>query len=89
MCRQELKTILKEEEVKWLQRSREKELLEGDDNTKYYHSKANGRRRRNIIVCLHQEDGVVEGQENLKKYITNFYKGLVVGLSRQVLPQGR
>ena len=75
-CRSELNTILKEEEIKWLQRSREKELLEGDNNTKYYHAKANGRRRKNRIVSLNQEDGVIEGQENLKNYITDFYKSL-------------
>jgi hypothetical protein len=41
-CRLILKAILKEEGVKWIQRSREKELLERDDNTIYYHAKANG-----------------------------------------------
>ena len=75
-CRNDLNKILKEEEIKWLPRSREKELLEGDSNTKYYHSKANGRRRKNRIVSLHQDEGVIEGQENLKKYITDFYKKL-------------
>ena len=63
-CRNDLNKILKEEEIKWLQISKEKELLEGDSNTKYYHSKANGRRRKNRIVSLHQDEGVIEGQEN-------------------------
>ena len=50
--------------------------MEGDNNTKYCHAKANGRIRKNRIVSLNQEDGVIEGQENLKKYITDFYKSL-------------
>jgi hypothetical protein len=75
-CRHHLKIIQKEEEMKWLQRSKEKELMEGDGNTKYYHLKANGRRRKSRIISLNQEGGVIEGQDNLKKYITNFYKNL-------------
>ena len=74
-CMGSLSKIMKEEELKWLQRSGEKELLEGDNNTKYYHAKANGRTRKNRIVRLHREEGVIEGQDNLKKYIT-VYKNL-------------
>jgi hypothetical protein len=52
-------------------------LLEGDNNTRYYHSKANGRRRRKtFIISLNQDEGIIEGQENLTRYITDFYKKL-------------
>jgi hypothetical protein len=51
-----------------------KELLEGDNNTRYYHSKASGRRRKSLIISLNQDEGIIEGQENLKRYITDFYK---------------
>jgi type III secretory pathway component EscR len=50
--------------------------LEGDNNTRYYHSNANGRRRRTLIVNLNQDEGLIEGQDNLKRYITDFYKKL-------------
>jgi hypothetical protein len=50
--------------------------LEGDDNTKYYHAKANGRKRKNMIHSLDQEEGEIKGQSDLMKYITNFYKQL-------------
>jgi hypothetical protein len=33
-CRYQLNIITREEETKWLQRSKEKELLEGDSNSK-------------------------------------------------------
>lgn len=66
--------MIKEEEMKWLQRSKEKEIMDGDNNTRYYHAKANGRRRRNSILSLEQDGVVISGQKNLMKYITDFYK---------------
>lgn len=48
-----------------------KYLLEGDLNTRYYHVKANGRLRKNRIIKLDQDEGVIEGHNNLKEYITN------------------
>lgn len=71
-----LKFVIREEKLKWLQRCKDKETLEGDCNTKYFQAKANGRRRKCQIQSLSQEEGEVEGQENLVKYITNFYKNL-------------
>ena len=53
-----------------------KDLLEGDDNTKYFHLVANRRHRKQCIFKLKQEDGVIEGDAELKAYITNYYKGL-------------
>ena len=72
----QLRVMVREEEAKWLQRSKEIELMEGDNNTKFYHAKANGRRRKTSIVRLFQDEGVIEGQQNLKTYITDFYKNL-------------
>ena len=43
---QQLRIINREEEIKWIQRSKELELKEGDINSKYYHQKANGRSRK-------------------------------------------
>ena len=60
---QQLGAINREEEIKWIQRSKELELKEGDINSKYYHQKANGRRRKKQIVKLVQQEGVIEGQK--------------------------
>jgi mannosylglycoprotein endo-beta-mannosidase len=67
---------LHEEELKWYQHSKSQFILEGDSNTRYFHSVANGRHRKNRIHSLVQEEGTIEGQEQLKFYITNYYKNL-------------
>jgi hypothetical protein len=50
--------------------------LEEDVNTRYFHSVANGRHKKKLIHSLVQDEGTIEGHENLKSYITNYYKGL-------------
>jgi hypothetical protein len=70
-----LAQLLREEEIKWFQRAKTKQLLDCDDNTKYFQLVVNGKRRKTKIYRLEQE-GVIEGEENLKKYITKYYKGL-------------
>jgi hypothetical protein len=54
--------------------------LEGDENTRYFHSVANGRLRKKLIHSLVQDGGTIEGHKNLKSYITNYYKGLFSSL---------
>ena len=55
-----------------------KTLLQGDDNTRFFHLVANGKHRKQHIFILEQEDGVIVGDIELKKYITNYYKNLFV-----------
>jgi hypothetical protein len=59
--------LLREEEIKWFQRAKTKELLQGDDNTKYFQLVANGKRRKTRIFRLEQEEGVIEGEEKSEK----------------------
>ena len=68
--------LLREEELKWYQRSKSQFILEGDSNTRYFHSIANGRHGKKLIHSLVQDEGTIEGHEQLKSYITNYYKGL-------------
>ena len=46
----QLTKLLREEEIYSLQRSKATKLLQGDDNTKYFHLVANGRHRKTKIV---------------------------------------
>jgi mannosylglycoprotein endo-beta-mannosidase len=68
--------LLREEEIKWFQRAKTKNLLEGDNNTKYFHMVANEKRRKTRIFQLEQEGRMIKGQENLKVFITKYYKDL-------------
>jgi hypothetical protein len=47
-----LATHLREEEIKWYQRAKVKNLLEGDVNMKYFHLVANGKHRKMRIFQL-------------------------------------
>lgn len=47
-----LKKLLRDEELKWRQRASEKDLLEGDGNTKYFQLKASGRKKKKSYHCL-------------------------------------
>jgi hypothetical protein len=69
---------LREEEIKWYQRSKAKHLLEGDANTKYFHLLANGHHRKTRIFQLPDGDNIISGDEELKKHITTYYRGLFV-----------
>ena len=71
-----LTEVLREEEVKWYQRAKVKDLLEGDANTKYFQLVASGKHRKTRIFQLEQEEGLICGDIELKKYITKYYKKL-------------
>jgi hypothetical protein len=68
--------LLREEEIKWYQRVKVKELLERNSNTKYFQLVANRKYRKTRIFQLQHEDTVIEGDDALKKYITSYYKDL-------------
>jgi hypothetical protein len=73
-----LARLLAQEEDFWRQRAKIYWLTEGDLNTKYFHSVATARRRRNVISALVDGAGtVVEDTEGLqgvaKDYFTNLF----------------
>jgi hypothetical protein len=71
-----LRQLLREEEIKWYQRSKAKHLLEGDTNTKYFHLLVNGHHRKTRIFQLQEGTNIINGDEEFKKHITSYYKGL-------------
>jgi hypothetical protein len=74
--KERLAQFFREEEIHWFQRAKMTKMLKGVRNTKYFQMVANGKRRKTRIFRLEQEDGIIEGDENLKKYITKYYKDL-------------
>jgi hypothetical protein len=49
-------------------------VLKGDNNTAFFHSVANGRRRKTAIISLEDEDDLIEDNEQLKRHINDYYK---------------
>jgi hypothetical protein len=45
-------------------------------NTKYFHLLANGRHRKTRIFQLQDGDSIISGDDDLKKHIITYYKGL-------------
>jgi hypothetical protein len=74
--RERLATLLREEEIKWYERAKVQNLLHGDDNTCFFHLIASDKRRKQHIFRLEQEDGIIVGDNELKRYITSYYKNL-------------
>jgi hypothetical protein len=67
---------MRDEETKWVQHAKVKHIQEGGDNTKYFHLIANGKHRKKKFFQLEQDDGTIVGEENLKVYISEYYKRL-------------
>jgi hypothetical protein len=61
----ELQGIWRNEEIKARQRAREKDIMEGDSNTAYFHAMANKKRRRKNITALEGTDGEVHDTEGM------------------------
>jgi hypothetical protein len=73
-----LMQLLKEEEIKWYQRSKVNKLFQGDSNTRYFHLESNGKRRKSHIFQLEDGDRIIKGEEPLKSYIMDYYKNYLV-----------
>jgi hypothetical protein len=50
--------------------------MEGDANTTFFHSCANGRRRKTRICSLYTGNGTIFVQKELKAHVVEFYKQL-------------
>ncbi|KAL2935332.1 Cytoplasmic protein NCK2 [Bienertia sinuspersici] len=70
------------EEIMWKQRSRVCDLKEGDQNTKYFHMKASGRRRRNMIRWVRDDGGrIISQQCEVEDVVVNYFSNLFTTMS--------
>jgi hypothetical protein len=79
----ELGRIWALEEIKIRQRSRDRDILEGDRNTTYFQAIANQRSRKKRVYSLKGPDGWVEDQAGMSKIAVDFYKNLFASEKRE------
>lgn len=66
-----LEETRKQEKIYWRQRSRLQWLREGNENTKFFHAVANGRKNRNFIPCLQHEWVVLSSTKDIGRIFTD------------------
>ncbi|XP_061350360.1 uncharacterized protein LOC133295534 [Gastrolobium bilobum] len=73
----ELDLTLDMEEQLWFQKSRANWIRDGDRNTRYYHTIAVARRRKNKVLSLKNEMGIwIRSEDALKSLASNYYSNL-------------
>ena len=73
----EINELLDSEEITWQQRSKVQWLGLGDRNTKYFHSKASDRRRKNTISCILDEEGNWhDSPDSIAEVAISYFKNL-------------
>ena len=78
--------LLKREEIYWVQRSRISWLKHGDKNTKFFHSKATQRRKKNHISGIQNSQGQwVEDLEEVVVVVSAYFDNLFsAGVANQM-----
>lgn len=76
----EYNKLLSQEELSWYHKSRCKWLKWGDKNSRFFHTTASVRKRRNTIESLKNDNGDwISNQEGLKRLAWDYYKELFNG----------
>ena len=75
--KEELRTLLVQEEKLWQQRAKTAWLKDGDQNSRFFHSRASHRFRRNEILKLQRDDGSwCEGEHQIATLFVNYFTSL-------------
>lgn len=73
----ELNGWLEKEDAMWCQRSRLTWFQEGDRNTRFFHTKASARYKKNLIEGLMDANGVWQEEEQIiEEIVVDYYKNL-------------
>lgn len=69
--------LLEQQEVYWKQRAKQFWLREGDQNSKFFHNFASGRRRNNLLKGLKDRNGASrENNEDMQDIIVDYFSEL-------------
>ena len=79
--RDEIQGLKAKEEIMWKQRSRVNWLRERDQNTRYFHCRANQRNKHNYILGFEDDNGLWNEDESrmgglVEDYFTNIFTSL-------------
>jgi hypothetical protein len=74
--RDRISHLLREEKIAWFRQSKTKNLLECDNNTKYFQFIANGKHRKTCIFQLEGNNKIIKNEVELKEHITSNYQNL-------------
>ncbi|GAA0162124.1 hypothetical protein LIER_18288 [Lithospermum erythrorhizon] len=81
----ELNEVWGEEEQYWQQWAKFKHLKEGDRNTKFFHALAMVRRRLNLLMGLHDNEGVWrEGSEAAEEIVLDYFGEAISAVEKRV-----
>ena len=58
-----------------IQKAKIKWHIEGDENTKLFHSKIKYRERNNLVRGVHTENGSIDDPQKIKDHFFEFFKG--------------
>ena len=84
--KRETEVLLDREAIMWAQRSRVLWARQGERNTKYFHSCATRRYRKNVIEGIRDEDDRWRDQPtDISIVLVNYYKNLFT-LTVQIMP---
>ncbi|GKA20651.1 ribonuclease H [Tanacetum coccineum] len=84
VLREQIKELLTHEELMWKQHNRVQWLREGDKNTRFFHTRASNRCRRNGILRLKGPDGRwVEEHDEVCNLVTGYFSELFSSLPPQ------
>jgi exonuclease III len=79
LLKYKLSKLQDQKNIYWKQGAHAHWLKDGDQNTSFFHACASERKRTNLIKRLKNDSGgVVEGEEELKSFIANYYQTLFV-----------
>lgn len=75
-AREEVQMWLEREEIMWRQRSKALLPKEGGQNSKFFHSKASHRRKKNLIRKLENERGEWQEGDQKDRLVVEYFQSL-------------